>query len=106
VNNVQQNIKSGKYGNFYRNGGRDWLDVQMIGEGMAIFIFYFSDLICKFSFFFLFLVILFLLLTAINLLMFVSMRKILLLVLLTGVLVFKFGRRLDLFHTLMFPYFW
>jgi hypothetical protein len=30
----------------------------------------------------------------------------LLLVLLTGVLVFKFGGRLGLFHTLMFSYFW
>jgi len=30
----------------------------------------------------------------------------LLLVLLTGVLVFKFGRRPGLVHTLMFPYFW
>jgi hypothetical protein len=30
----------------------------------------------------------------------------LLLVMLTGVLVFKFGGRLDLFHTLIFPYFW
>jgi hypothetical protein len=34
------------------------------------------------------------------------MRKYCCEFLLTSVLVFKFGGRPDLFHTLMFPYFW
>jgi hypothetical protein len=79
----------------------------MIGESAIkfsppVYFLHFTPQILSFLFHYLFLV-LFLFLTAINLLMFCL--YILLLVLLTGVLVTKFGGRPSLFHTLTFPYF-
>jgi hypothetical protein len=67
-----------------------------------VYFLHFTPQILSFLFHYLFLV-LFLFLTAINLLIFCL--YILLLVLLTGVLVLKFGGHPGLFHTLMFPYF-
>jgi hypothetical protein len=79
----------------------------MIGESAVkfsppVYFLHFTPQILSFLFHYLFLV-LFLFLTAINLLMFCL--YILLLVLLTGVLVLKSGRRPGLFHTLTFLYF-
>jgi hypothetical protein len=79
----------------------------MIGESAVkfsppVYFLHFTPQILSFLFHYLFLV-LFLFLTAINLLM--LCLYILLLVLLTGVLVLKFGRRPGLFHTLTFLYF-
>jgi hypothetical protein len=77
---------------------------------LSIFISVSSNFVLNFNtyqiwFFFLifFCVILFLCMTAINLLIFVSMRKYSCEFLLTGVLVFKFRGRLGLFHTSNFP---
>jgi hypothetical protein len=67
-----------------------------------VYFLHFTPQILSFLFNYLFLV-LFLFLTIINLLMFCL--YILLLVLLTGVLVFKFRGLPGLFHTLTFPYF-
>jgi magnesium-transporting ATPase (P-type) len=68
-----QNILPEYYIRLKKKGWKG-LDIQRIRESMVIFLFYFPHLIFEF-FFLLFLVILFLFLTAINLLMFVSMRK-------------------------------
>jgi hypothetical protein len=85
----------------------------MIGEG-AVKIFFSSLFFALhstssfFQFYIFVFIIIFFVLTAINILMFVSVEKIyiLLFVLLIGVLVFKFGGCPALSHTLMFPYFW
>jgi hypothetical protein len=70
----------------------------MIREGAVNFLFHFT--FHTFYFFHFSIYFLSLFLTTINLLMFVSMRNIA--VSLKGVLVFKFGGRLDLCHTQIF----
>jgi hypothetical protein len=80
----------------------------MIRAGMVIlFLFYFLHLISEFFLLFCLISCYFIFVSDSNYPLDVWFyKKILLLVLLTGVSVFKFGECLGLFHTLMFPYFW
>ena len=74
----------------------------MIGKSKIIFLFYFLQLISKF-FFPCHFIFVFGSYQSFDVCLY---ERILLLVLLIGVLVFKFGGHPSLFHALMFPYFW
>jgi hypothetical protein len=81
------------------------IGVSTVKFSPPVYFLHFTPQILSFLFHYMILV-LFLFLTVINLLMFCFYEKLLLLILLTGVLVFKFGGFSGLFHTLTFPYFW